>query len=155
MKQAMYIELLIDYKDGLPRKEPVHARELGENEYLLDSSPGFVIGVASGDTIKILNQDGKFEVLERGFNLAVQLYSTQSIRARHKELSDLLVPLKGYIDGAIEKGIVCTIPLSAGFSEIEKVFNSFVNKYPEIEWYYGNVYDPDDGITPLNWWNKK
>jgi hypothetical protein len=23
---------------------------------------------------------------------------------------------------------------------------------PNCEWYYGNVYDLKDGVTPLNWW---
>ena len=24
--------------------------------------------------------------------------------------------------------------------------------YTEVVWYYGNIYDPEDGITPLEWW---
>jgi hypothetical protein len=24
--------------------------------------------------------------------------------------------------------------------------------YPNTIWYYGNVYDPEDGETPLEWW---
>jgi hypothetical protein len=25
-------------------------------------------------------------------------------------------------------------------------------RFPDSIWYYGNVYDPEDGVTPLNWW---
>jgi hypothetical protein len=44
------------------------------------------------------------------------------------------------------------VPLSEGFSKIEKVFNSTVEKCSGYGWSYGNVYDPTDGVTPLNWW---
>ena len=149
----MHIELLIDYRNGKALKEPVHAKSLGNKEFILESTPGLVLGVASGDKIELLNENGEFKVLERGMNLAVQLYSIEIIRPLINELSQLLQPLNGIIDGAIDKGIACTIPVDSGFKNIEEVFDSFVTKYPHVEWYYGNVYDPKDGITPLNWWN--
>jgi hypothetical protein len=35
---------------------------------------------------------------------------------------------------------------------IEFVFIEFVAAHPGTEWMFGNVYDPRDGVTPLNWW---
>lgn len=45
-----------------------------------------------------------------------------------------------------------TVPVSAGFVAIEGVLNGLNDRFPDYEWFYGNVYDPKDGETPLNWW---
>jgi hypothetical protein len=42
--------------------------------------------------------------------------------------------------------------VSCGFAEIEKVLEEAVQAHGAAAWMYGNVYDPQDGITPLNWW---
>ena len=60
--------------------------------------------------------------------------------------------LGGVLDGQIERGMVFTIPIAAGFPAIESVFNEFVSSHPGTEWLFSNVYDPRDGVTPLNWW---
>jgi len=48
--------------------------------------------------------------------------------------------------------MVFTVPVGAGFPKIEAIFNDLVAAHPEMEWLFGNVYDPGDGVTPLNWW---
>jgi hypothetical protein len=45
-----------------------------------------------------------------------------------------------------------TIDVAAGFPALEARLNALVAQFPGCEWYYGNVHDPDDGVTPLNWW---
>lgn len=60
--------------------------------------------------------------------------------------------LGGALDGAIERGLMFTVPVSAGFRAGEAVHNVGVAEHPGWEWFFGNVYDPKDGVTPLDWW---
>ena len=48
--------------------------------------------------------------------------------------------------------LVYSIHVSCGFSAIENILNEFVGRDGQSAWMYGNVYDPADGETPLNWW---
>ena len=48
--------------------------------------------------------------------------------------------------------LVHTIPLSAGFDAGAAAFDDAVHRHPGSARLYGNVYDPSDGVTPLNWW---
>ncbi len=147
-----HLLLLIEYRDGHPIKEPVHVEPLGNNQFRLLYSPGFVQGMAAGDVFRLLNDDGDFEVLSRAGNLAVQLFHTEPVAPVQAGLTRRVEQLGGVLDGAIERGLVFTVPLRAGFPAVEALFNQLVKEYPGLEWYYGNVYDRRDGVTPLNWW---
>jgi hypothetical protein len=68
----------------------------------LEYSPGFVMGIAAGDKFRILNDDDKFEVIERAENVFVQIYSSQSIGQYLLELKKNIVDFNGSIDGSIE-----------------------------------------------------
>jgi hypothetical protein len=149
-----HLLLLIEYRKGHPIKEPVHVKALGANQFRLLYSPGFVQGVAAGDTFRLLNDDGDFEVLSRAGNIAVQLFHTDPVEPIREALTRRVEPLGGVLDGGIERGLVFTLPLRAGFPAIETLFNRLVEEYPGLEWYYGNVYDRQDGVTPLNWWQQ-
>jgi len=48
--------------------------------------------------------------------------------------------------------LVYSIHYSIGFQEIEDTLNGALEDYPYAVWYYGNVYDPEDGTTPIGWW---
>jgi hypothetical protein len=48
--------------------------------------------------------------------------------------------------------LVFTFPVNIGFPAIEGVMASAKALSPRCEWFYGNVYDLNDGVTPLNWW---
>ncbi len=48
-----------------------------------------------------------------------------------------------------------SLPVSVGFPVIENVMERFLQAQPESEWYFGNVYDRRDGVTPLNWWKEE
>ena len=153
MNDVQHLLLLIEYRQEQPLKEPVHAQHLEGDRYRVLFSPGLVQGVAGGDDIRVLNDDGKFEVVRRGGTLAIQVFANDPVEPLRDELAQQVAKLDGVLDGAIEYGLVFTIPVAAGFPAIESVFNAWVDQHPGWEWYYGNVYDPSDGVTPLNWWN--
>lgn len=151
----MHIDLLIQYKDGKPLKESVHVSDKGNGFYQLEYSPGFVLGLSAGDKIRILNSDGAFEVVERGGNLCIQMFSELPVSPFIAEIEEMVTTLGGTVDGLIEQGVVVTIPFKTGFKTVENVFDSYVEKHNGIKWYYGNVYDPVDGVTPIGWWEGK
>ena len=139
---------------GGPGKEPVHVEALDRGRYRLLHSPGFVVGVAAGDEIELLDEAGHFKVLRRGGNIAVQMFARQPVQPFRDEIAAAVrEALSGSLDGGIERGLVFTIPLATGFAAIEAFFDDFVKTHSETEWMYGNVYDPDTG-SPLGWWTE-
>ena len=153
MSQERHLLLLIEYRKGQPLKEPVHAEEIGGGAFRLLFAPGFVQGLAAGDEFRLVGEDGAFEVTRRGGNLTIQVFCTQPVAPFQAELAARVAHLGGSLDGAIERGLSFTAPLSAGFSAIEAAFNQWTAEHPAWEWNFGNVYDPTDGVTPLGWWN--
>jgi hypothetical protein len=147
-----HLLLLIEYRQGQPLKEPVHAEEVAGGVFRLLYSPGLVQGIAAGDEFRLKDDAGAFEVTRRGGNLAVQVFSSEPVAPYQAELVERVARLGGSLDGAIERGLAFTVPVSVGFPAVEAVFNGWVADHPDWEWYYGNVYDPADGITPLGWW---
>jgi len=147
-----HILLLIDVVNGKPIKEPVHVADLGDGRFRLLYSPGLVQGIAAGDEFRLADDDGRFEVLSRAGNLAVQVFSSGPVGELRAELADRVARLGGTLDGAIERGPAFTVPFVAGFAAVEAVLNQWVEEHPDWEWYYGNVYRTADGVTPLNWW---
>jgi len=132
--------------------EGVPAVERGPRRFRLSASPGLAQGAAADDEIELAD-DGSFEVIERGGNLAVQVLVAD--RFDERLVGELIVQVEalgGRLDGGEDRLRVFTIPVSAGFAPVESVFNAFIARQSGAEWLFGNVYDPDDGITPLNWW---
>jgi len=150
--QSQHLNLLIEMKDGVPRAEPVHVQPLPSGKYILLHSPGFVEGIAGGDEFELVSPEGLFQVTKRGGNLAVQIFSEDSIGNYLPQLSSIASSLGGVLDGNISQGAVLTIPVTTGFPAIEAALNAFVLTAPSCTWYYGNVYSPADGTTPLLWW---
>lgn len=144
----MEVSALAGHKrSGDPVYERLLVDDLGGGRYRLLATPGLVLGVAAGDTIE-LAADRKPIVRARGGNLAVQIHGSVEIA---NELIPKLSSLDGKLDAAAKGLTVFTVPFGAGFSRLEEMLNAFVENHPEMEWYYGNVYD-EDGVTPLNWW---
>ena len=138
--------------DGSPVQEQVLVEPLSANQYKVLCSPGLVQGIAADDVIDVVAGD-RFEVVRRGGNLCIQVYAPKDLHDIEVELTRGLSPLGGRLDGKAPKQVVFTVPAAAGFAAIERVLQACVEKFVATEWYYGNVYDTRDGVTPLNWWS--
>jgi Domain of unknown function (DUF4265) len=139
---------------GGPVLEAVLADPCGPSRFRLASSPGLALGAAAGDEIE-LREDGTFNVVARGGQLAVQLLATKPFDdAAVHALTAQLAALGGYLDGGHLTLRIFTVPVSAGFAAVEVVMDAFVARHCGTEWYFGNVYDPVDGVTPLGWWTE-
>jgi hypothetical protein len=137
---------------GSPVLEQVPATPTGDGRVRLSASPGLAQGAAAGDEV-VLKADGQFDVIERGGNLCVQVLGEREFaEAQLRPLVLRVESLGGWLDGGGPRLRVFTVPVSAGFPSVEAVFKEFVSDVPGSEWYFGNVYDPHDGVTPLHWW---
>jgi hypothetical protein len=152
MTAQRHVHLLVDGAGGKTVQEPVHVVDLGDGRFRLLHSPGFVQGIAAGDEFQTLDEHGAFRILHRSGNIAVQVFSEVSVDTVIEEFARRVAEIGGVLDGTIERGMVFTIPIRACFPTIEALFNELVAAHAGMEWLYGNVYDPRDGITPLNWW---
>ena len=152
MAVERHVHLLVEDLGGKPTQEPVHVIDLGGERFRLLHSPGFVQGIAAGDEFQILDEQGAFRVLHRSGNIAVQVFSEVPVEPMVGDFTRRVAEIGGVLDGRIEQGMVFTIPIQAGFPTIEALFNELVAAHAGMEWLYGNVYDPRDGMTPLDWW---
>ena len=137
--------------DGRPAREELLVQRVGPMQFQVLRSPGLVEGIAAGDRIEC-SEDGTFRVLERGGNLCIQIFRRGPVAELETVLTARLLPLGGRLDGKTPRVLVYTVPVNAGFPAIESALRESIAAFPETEWYFGNVYDPADGITPLNWW---
>ncbi|MCW5803012.1 MAG: DUF4265 domain-containing protein [Deltaproteobacteria bacterium] len=137
--------------DGVRVFEEVLVEETEGGEYVLLRSPGLTPGMAAGDQF-LLNPDQTTRVTHRGRNVCVQIFAAARIDLIETDFAPEFARLGGRLDGKAPKELVYTIPVTAGFRSIEHVLENMLTRYPDAEWYYGNVYDPEDGETPLNWW---
>ena len=151
--QPIHIGLEVE---GAPagQTQPVEVVALGDDDYRVLYSPGFVEGVAAGDVIRVHDATtGAFTVITRGGNVVVKISSPDPFAGT--QLDDAtadLAALGGRFDGAIETAAVWTIPVTASFRRIEEAMNRIVRRIPGSEWWYGNVYDANG--EPLGWWEK-
>ena len=141
--------------EGEPVFESLRAEFLPDdpNRVRLLQSPLFARNLAAGDTVRLINPDtAEYELERRSGNLSVRVFR----RANVEELNDFLTPaiekLGGSLDFSTDRALVYSVHVSIGFGLIEEVLNRGCEAYPESVWYYGNVYDPEDGSTPLEWW---
>ncbi|MFI7603716.1 DUF4265 domain-containing protein [Micromonospora sp. NPDC049366] len=133
--------------------ELVYEEVLGELQsdgtYRVAVTPGLVLGTAAGDVIEVDKIDGSYEVVTRGGNIAVQVYGDPAQALRVK---DEIKRLGGWHDGGLRNLTVFTIPYRDGFERLEAVLNSLLDASGSLQWFYGNVYESSDGVTPLGWW---
>jgi Domain of unknown function (DUF4265) len=143
------VDLVAGHKSsGEPVFEQVLVDRLDDGTYRIIATPGLVLGIAADDVVRV-TPDSQYELVERGRNLAVQVYGNHDLV---DEVTKDVWELGGALDGRADNLTVYTIPVTAGFPKVEQVFNDLVGRHPEVEWYFGNVYDNVDGVTPLNWW---
>ena len=152
----MILHLIAD--EATRTLDEVLAEPIDQERYRVLRTPPLTLEIAAGDTIQVTDRSrGRFEVLDRGGNLGVQLFlaaaGPDAAPAIDVELTPAVVGLGGRLDDRVEDRIVVyTVPVTAGFDAVQTVLNEFVGRHPGAEWYYANVYDPEDGVTPLNWW---
>lgn len=140
--------------DGQAVIENVPAKKLNDQHwYELESTPAFVKDVARGDVITVNpQQPGEFSLQTRGGNLAIRVLAKSSLSAIRDALTGELEKLGGQLDIESERILVYSIHVSCGFQAIEDILNKFISGRDDCMWLYCNVYDPNDGETPLNWW---
>lgn len=119
--------------------------------YVLEASPALILNLAAGDTIR-LQERGRFSLVKRGGNVCVQVFRESNLRTVEAFLTPRMRAIGGRKDVEEAKVIVYTVPVAVGFSRIEAAMASTLESFTDIEWIYGNVYDPVDGVTPLGWW---
>ncbi|MCD2515607.1 DUF4265 domain-containing protein [Massilia sp. G4R7] len=137
--------------------EKVSAHQLEEGIWLLLRSPLYAMGLAAGDTIRILDHEvDAFEVVARGGNVAAQFYLAEWGDPRvtaeaASSITSMVVAAGGRLDVHTTGPMVYTIPIETGFPAIEQIFAEAVDAFPGAQWQYANVYDLIAG-EPLNWW---
>jgi|TARA_B100000315_G_scaffold228374_1_gene237028 hypothetical protein len=116
-------------------------------------SPLFVRNLAAGDKIKVIDAaSAEYELIQRSGNLCVRIFRRHQLEALAEFLSAEIEKLGGSLDLQTDRALVISIHYSIGFTSIEALLNQAVTECPDTVWYYGNVYDPVDGTTPLLWW---
>ncbi len=153
MSALSVVELFAGYQpDGTPVVERLPVKVLEDNSCQLVRSPSFVQGIASGDVIKLHKEDRAFELVRRSGNLCIRIIAKEDISAIAEDITPLLEKLGGELDFENERMLVFSIHVSCGFKTIEALLNDHIGDETESMWAYGNVYDPKDGETPLDWW---
>lgn len=154
MKKALRtIELFAGTRpDGQPIVEQLPANELESGELQLVRSPAFAQGIASGDTVRLLPHTQEVELVRRSGNLSLRIFTKGDMAPIADAVVPALEKLGGELDLHNDRMLVISIHVSCGFETIEKIMNDALGQDSDSAWTYGNVYDPTDGATPLNWW---
>ncbi|WP_237062205.1 DUF4265 domain-containing protein [Microbulbifer zhoushanensis] len=139
--------------EGQPVVERLQVRVNEDDSCQLVRSPAFIKGIASGDTIKVKKDTQEFELVKRSGNLAIRVLCRGDSAKLSDELTPQLEKLGGELDMETPRLLVYSIHVSCGFANIEHILNSVCDGANSV-WNYGNVYDPQDGQTPLNWWTE-
>ena len=155
--QEVRLQLLAGFDpQGQPVLEKLEAWALAtEHCYELMRSPLFVRNLAAGDIFRLTRQTpGAFEVLRRSGRLTLRVYRRSDLDALERELTPEVEKLDGTLDRASERALAYSLHVNVGFAAVEAQFDRPPEASPGSSWLYGNVYDPADGTTPLNWWHE-
>lgn len=155
MQSLQVIELFAGTRpDGQAVVEQLRVKMNDDDTAVLVASPAFVQGIARGDTIKKEPDSNEFALIKRAGNLSIRVLSKNNGAALAEAITPELTKLGGDIDIESDRLLVYSIHVSCGFQAIEAVLNKAMAQFNECAWFYGNVYDPTDGSTPLNWWQE-
>jgi hypothetical protein len=102
------------------------------DRYRLMNSPGLALGTAAGDVLAI-DADGRFEVVERGRNVCIQLFVTQNIEGVEALATPEIEQLGGRL-GRSAKELVYTVSIDRGFPAIEACLKRIESRFPEARW---------------------
>lgn len=151
MTDSLTIKVLADHReDGTPFYELLQMKPEAEG-FRLIYSPAFVQGTAAGDLVSV-DEGGALHVLERGGNLCIQVMTLKPNPEFAAALAEAMHRLGALQDGFGPSVYVFSAPVSIGFAPLEAELARVVSPVADAEWLWGNVYDPRDGETPLNWW---
>ena len=133
----------------------VEVLQASADQVRLLKSPLLTRNLAAGDKLKVIDAaSAKYELLQRSGNLCVRVFRRNEIAALSDYLSPQVEKLGGSLDLQTDYALVYSIHFTIGFTTIEELLNNASKDYLETVWYYGNVYDPEDGTTPLLWWQE-
>lgn len=153
MNELSVIELFAGKRaDGSSVVERLQVLAQEDDSFILVRSPAFVKGIARGDRIKLNKAEQTFDLLERSGNLSISVFAKDDIQQLAEDLTPPFEKMGGQLDVENERTLVFSIHVSCGFSQIERLLNDHIGEETDSAWFYGNVYDPKDGVTPLNWW---
>ena len=134
--ESLYVEFLTD--------TPQHFR--------LIKSPLLARNLAAGDLVRQINPDkAEYELINRSGNVCIRLFGGEELTDVEQALTSKFEKIGGCLDLQTPRALVYTIHVSIGFKTIESMLDETCKDYTEVVWYYGNIYDPEDGITPLEW----
>ena len=103
--------------------------------------------------MRLVNPDrAEYELLTRSGNVCIRLFGNEELIDIEQRLTPEFEKIGGGLHLQTTRGLVYTIHVSIGFKAIESLLNETCKDYPEVVWYYGNIYDAEDGTTPLEWW---
>jgi hypothetical protein len=139
---------------GMPILEKLPVKILHVGEYELLQSPLFVRDLAAGDIFTCEDDNpASYNVLRRSGNLAIRVFRKGDIGQVEDNLTPEVEKLGGSLDLKTDRGLVYSLHVNIGFADIERLLDGIMTDYPGAVWYYGNIYDREDGTTPLNWWD--
>lgn len=153
MNALQVIELFAGHRpDGQTVVERLPVKVLEDNSCELVKSPAFVKGLASGDQIRLREDKSQFELIRHSGNLSIRVFAYEGLDDIAEGLIAELEKLGGALDTETERMLIFSIHVSCGFGAIEAILNRYCDSLDDCVWNYGNVYDAQDGQTPLNWW---
>ena len=124
-----------------------------EGEFRLMKSPAFARGLASGDRIRYpANTTNGYELVRHSGNLCLRVLRKEQLDELELALTPEMEMLDGSLDHQSPGILVYSIHISIGFNQIELLMDRIMGQFTNAIWFYGNVYDPQDGVTPLDWW---
>ena len=123
--------------DGRRVREVVPVQWLGDELIEVAGSPGFVMGCAAGDVLR-LDPDGQFTVDRRGPNECVQAYGQPPFT--QEDIDTLVVAFQGF-GGLVEapahrKFVVVTVPTAVGRAAIVEQLVAWAAKVVRAEWQF-------------------
>lgn len=154
-KECCLINVYAGSNESGPVYEELPAKHIEGDIYELLASPGLALNLAKGDVIRLGDMGRPANVLQRGGNFCVQIYTDDLSRDEIERLGHGVgQELGGSLDGVNGGSLSLSVPSSIGVEAVNRFFDAFKAR-TGLEWYYANIYknfeDPNDE-TLLNWW---
>jgi len=129
---AANVELIKVYagkgKNGYVYEELL-VKQQAKNCYKVLKSPGLALNIAKGDVLKISNGAVPAEVVSRGGNFCIQIYScTDNIDIEQMD-NDVRKCLGGTLDGVRDGNLSFSVPAKNGFNKTNEYFDAIGKKY--------------------------